>query len=416
VDDRRFDLLAKTLSAAPSRRGLLAGLLAALGAGGADAEAAPGGEGKRSGKGPGGRGGKEHGRNRGNGRNRPGNDKGGDGNGKGKGKGGGKGCTPTPKAEACASACGPVDLGCGKRADCEPCAACADDADCAPCGTCADGACVPAREKHGDACALRGGGDGVCAGGACEPCGGPKQRCCPGDVPCADFGCCDPANKRCVAGGGGGPLLETACAGEHRVCGCDPSERVEADEEGRDRIAFTCTRPGACRTNHAPEAFDQLIQYIHPGGDWDTHDVVPVTLTGFDADDDWLYVRIVEGPTQGWLETNDSWEVLRGAGWSEGAPPPAVAAAPCIPHCFRDESCPDSNDVCPGCGPCPEDHCVPTEYKYCQEGQYRTFALVYRPNSTRWNGSDVFRYSVIDQHGAESAPARVTISVIISDD
>jgi hypothetical protein len=167
VEDRRFDALVRSLSAAPSRRGLLAAALAAFGLAGEEGDAKPTGAGKGTGKGKGGRGGKEHGRNRGN------------GNGNGRNRKG-KRCNPKPDAEVCDGKCGDQENNCGQRVRCPDCTCATGCEDCTVCNP-RTGACDPDLAAIGNPC-----GDAAsCAQGTATPRG-----------TCLADGTCDPGKPR----------------------------------------------------------------------------------------------------------------------------------------------------------------------------------------------------------------------------
>jgi hypothetical protein len=301
---------------------------------------------------------------------------------------------------------------------------CCDGA-CAACGT--GGVCAPRAD--GAACAAAGGGDGVCTGAVCEPCGAAGEPCCPGNTPCADFGCCDPDTGRCVAGGGvWGVDFEPECAGKHAVCDCRPNLTYydPADPSGPDHTPrLTCTQPGACRANHAPVATP--VDVRHP---W-RYPCVPVVLAAFDADHDHLFFRVTSLPQNGFLTNRvDPYVSARAAaagdsprdphnyplwgqlnqdagGWTTGEPAPLDGLRrDCTPHCWLDGlgTCPDSGDYCPGCG-------ADGDYRDCPEGWYQQMALCYIPFKSTFSGFDTFEYVVWDIHGVESAPATVFIEV-----
>jgi hypothetical protein len=380
LDDRTFDHLTKTLSATPSRRGLLAGLLAAAGLGAADVAAKRKHRGKGKGK------------------------------GKGKDKGGNGSCTPDPKARVCAGRCGPVSnrQTCGKTVTCDPCDPCA-----------ADGS------TDGTACALDGGGPGVCAAATCAACGGPGEPCCDGDT-CADFGCCDPATSHCVAGGGiSGVDYAPRCAGEAMVCDCGTDMTL-----GDGGLRFTCTRPGVCRANHAPVASGPPITFPS-----DSSPCIPVHIWSFDRDgDETQFLTVVSPPTEGWLSDihTEPWKVVGAApaavtnaypiltfnsilnmgGWADDLPPlplPEGTPVDCSPRCLvysGDGSCLDSaGNSLPLCPDCTRTH-------VCPEGEYVGKTFCYIPFNPTRSGFDSFQMAVIDQHGAQSAPVTVTIELI----
>jgi hypothetical protein len=225
VDDHRFDALAKSLSAAPSRRGLLAGLLTALGLAGA-ADAKPEEQGKAGGR----KGGKAHGRNRGNGH----------GNGRNRK---GKRCNPKPDSEVCAGKCGDQKDNCGRRVRCPDCTCATGCPGCTVCNP-RTGACDPDGGQDGDCCAgpTR---DGVCAAGACGECAAGTPFCAAGAcVECAGDGDCGGALPFCV----GGACVacrqgEADCPGG--CCGADGACVAARADCGGGKV---CTVTGACAT------------------------------------------------------------------------------------------------------------------------------------------------------------------------
>ena len=170
MDATRFDRLARTLTAAGTRRGMLLGILLVpplLGGWAApfdkaDAKRRP--QGRMA-------------------------DRGGDVSVEKKRKKRKRKCKPKSQTTTCAGNCGPVKNNCQKTIDCGSCAC---DPACGPCQACQGGAatpgtCVPAHQV--ETCGDR----RICAAGACISCGFPGEPCCPGET-------CAQESYSCIAG------------------------------------------------------------------------------------------------------------------------------------------------------------------------------------------------------------------------
>ena len=397
MDDEQFDSLAITLTAEPTRRGLISALLAAVTLGTAVTTEA----GSRGGN-------RALARKRDKARKRParrGKRKGKRKGEKGNGNGGAAGCTSDARDLVCAGSCGPVTDACGKQVECEPC------------GDCSPGA--PA----GTACVLTGERRGVCMGGACQTCGGEGQQCCSGDQPCDDFGCCDPETGRCVAGGGAWDnefVVQSQCSAENTVCDCRPAVRI-----GNEGSRLICTGPGACRLNHRPRVAPVTVR-----SPWRSP-CVPIVMTGLDADGDPMSYWVTTQPKFGTLTLSDSHysatagsaadgltsgagEQAPGAGkngalaW-EGLPAPPLPQAEinCVPRVyFHDLGSIPGGGICPDCGGGPNGG-----HLYCPEGFYWQWAICYISVSPTFTGFDSFQYVAVDSHGAVSEPVTVQIEI-----
>ena len=193
MDAARFDRLARALSSAGSRRGLLA-LLGTLPVVGGLAALLAAEEGQAHGRRK--RRKKRHKHGRGRRRKR---------------KHQKKKCKSRSRATTCAGKCGIVRNNCRKRVDCGSCVC---EPLCPVCQICnaATGVCEPDPDEVGDACGEPGQvcqADGACAcdAASCDPC----QACQDDGVcaaPCAGEGCCDgtscqpgDTNTACGAGG-----------------------------------------------------------------------------------------------------------------------------------------------------------------------------------------------------------------------
>jgi hypothetical protein len=219
MDARHFDTLARSLTEAGTRRGLL-GLLATLPVLGSlvarldfDEVDAKGRRKRRK---------KRHKHGKGNGRHRM---------GKRKPK-----CKDQSNARTCANHCGVVKTRCGKRVDCGSCVC---EPTCPICQVCNEtaGACEPDTSQLGDDCGQAGQRcqpDGACAcdAGSCAPCETCKANgAC--SSPCDGEGCCDEGD--CVSGFDDGTCgrngqpcvactLPETCGGggTPNTCGCTP--------------------------------------------------------------------------------------------------------------------------------------------------------------------------------------------------
>jgi hypothetical protein len=223
MDARTFDRLARSLTEAGTRRGLL-GLLATLPLLGGllalfrdvDETDAKGRRKRRK---------KPHKHGKGNGRHR-----------KGKRK-----CKPLARTTVCAGKCGKVKNNCKKTIDCGSCACTPPCDECFTCqeGPTTPGACVPDPDQQGEPCGSDGqvcqaDGECRCSGDSCGAC-----RTCERDGTCAGCtGCCD-----------GGTCVE-AC-GDCQVCdtgqcrGCpDCCDANGVCQEGDTNAA--CGSSGTC--------------------------------------------------------------------------------------------------------------------------------------------------------------------------
>jgi hypothetical protein len=216
MDPSRFDSFARVLAGTPTRRGALAGLLAALNFAATDGDAdakpeSPGNGGSRDG-------GKGHGRNRGNGH----------GNGNGRNRKGQRGCDSKPTAAVCRGACGPLQDNCGRRIDCPPCT-CGDACPACQVRNPRTDLCAADPTPDGACCA---GGAGVCAAGVCGLCAN-NGRCNGGVCTCTPLTEC-PADAQCgtIANGCGGELNRGSCANPTPICA--------------DNVCAACTTSDQC--------------------------------------------------------------------------------------------------------------------------------------------------------------------------
>ncbi|MFT4040403.1 MAG: hypothetical protein QM692_19640 [Thermomicrobiales bacterium] len=179
---------------------------------------------------------------------------------------------------------------------------------------------------------------------------------------------------------------------------------------------------GVCRVNHAPVA--HAISVRNP---WRSP-CVPITLTGYEPDRDFVRFRIVTTPTEGFL-SDLSLENTGAAGWTTGLPAPPLpdgADMTCPPRRCRTASCDTApTGTCSDCSVGVEigdralwfrdqdGELVPTAGAFytCPEGWYFASSFCYIPYKSTFKGSDAFTYSMVDEHGAEGPAVSVDIDV-----
>ncbi len=144
-----------------------------------------------------------------------------------------KACKPHARERVCADKCGEVKNNCGKRVDCGPCLC---NPACADCQTCDPGTamCAPDLTQQGQPC----GPAAQCAQDMYTPRGGCANGVCePGtSVPCTPYQCSDNA-------------CATSCANDGDCAGasyCDANGQCVGDQQD----GSPCLHGGQCLTGH----------------------------------------------------------------------------------------------------------------------------------------------------------------------